>query len=627
MKLFTTSFFLFLNVWAIGQTNFDKDAVDISQINDSILITQRCYLYVDSVGTAAPATIPDAAWIPFSRYDYNDFIPLKWITKKIFLRFTLENNSDSTAKVFFLPGNYIRSFKVYKLEANNGAVELKNLSRGDGFQPFAMKANEHETYVTEFFFTRRIHNYLIPQLIKDTYLLKYQKFLYYRNDGQLPMGFLLSGILLMMIFFTAANYMHSRKKEFLYNCCYSLCMFVLIFFTTFVEKRGGVLASLFREYFDFILLGGGTIFYIAFTRQFLETKKNYPLLNKIFVYEEKFLLLLLAMFTYVVFMTDNFLLQEMLENSMKIIVLIVGIVYIVIALSQKNKLMNYLAVGNVLLIFFSIISLVLILFPAKNSSIFSSSMVYYEIGVVSELICFLLGLTYKNRIELIEKTKEQESLKLEAEKLSFQTKLAIINAQQAERNRISADMHDDLGAGVTAIRLYSELAKKKVGIGTIPEIDKISSSANDLLNNMNAIIWTMSSSNDTLDNMVAYIRSYALEYFENTGIGCYTKVDEDLPNIPVSGEIRRNIYLVVKETLNNILKHAKAKEVHISLKKVPGGLSLYIHDNGAGIDMNNLRRFGNGLINMKKRMEESNITFGIENKNGTLVTLHYKLEL
>ncbi len=254
-------------------------------------------------------------------------------------------------------------------------------------------------------------------------------------------------------------------------------------------------------------------------------------------------------------------------------------------------------------------------------------MLYYEVGIVSELICFLLGLTYKNRVELIEKTMEQEALKREAEKQNFESKLAVIRAQQEERNRISADMHDDLGAGVTAIRLYSELAKRKIENGNIPEIDKISSSANELLNNMNAIIWTMSSQNDTLDNMVAYIRSYALEYFEGTGVNCYTHVDEELPNIHVTGDIRRNIYLVVKEALNNILKHAKATEVFISLKRVPEGLSLYIQDNGTGIDLNNLRRFGNGLNNMRKRMEERFISFNIENNKGTLITLHYKLEL
>jgi signal transduction histidine kinase len=213
-------------------------------------------------------------------------------------------------------------------------------------------------------------------------------------------------------------------------------------------------------------------------------------------------------------------------------------------------------------------------------------------------------------------------MKLAAEKQIFESKLAVLNAQQEERNRISADMHDDLGAGVTAIRLFSELAKSRLGKETVPEIEKISSSANELLNNMNAIIWTMNSSNDSFGNMAAYIRSYAIEYFENTGIRCTVKISADLPEFVVNGEIRRHIFLVVKEALNNVLKHAKATEVSLVFKKETDRISLYIQDNGVGIDFDNIRSFGNGLKNMKQRMIKSGLEFSIENKNGTLVTLY-----
>jgi signal transduction histidine kinase len=182
-------------------------------------------------------------------------------------------------------------------------------------------------------------------------------------------------------------------------------------------------------------------------------------------------------------------------------------------------------------------------------------------------------------------------------------------------------MHDDLGAGVTAIRLFSELAKRRLGKESIPEIEKISSSANELLNNMNAIIWTMNSSNDSFGNTVAYIRSYAIEYFENTGINCVVEIAPDLPEFAVNGAIRRNVFLVVKEALNNVLKHSKATKVSLVLKKENNVISLLIQDNGTGIDFDNLRRFGNGLKNMKDRMNKSGIDFSIENKNGTLVTL------
>jgi len=307
---------------------------------------------------------------------------------------------------------------------------------------------------------------------------------------------------------------------------------------------------------------------------------------------------------------------------MKFVALGIGILFFIIAIKQKQRLIMYLAAGSAFAIVFSAISFGLLLLEIPQRGIFYSPLFYYEIGVVFALAFFLLGLTYKNRRELIERTQEQEALKLDVEKKDFENQIAIIKAQQEERNRISADMHDDLGAGMTTIRLYSELAKSRIKDQSIPEIEKISSSANELLNKMNAIIWSMSSSNDSLGNMIAYIRSYSLEYFEDTGVNCHITIPEDLPNIVVSGEIRRNVFLVVKEALNNVLKHSKASEVSIKLERVPDGLKLYIQDNGAGIDFEKLRQFGNGLKNMKKRMDDINIRFSIENKNGTLITLH-----
>ncbi|HMC99535.1 MAG TPA: ATP-binding protein, partial [Ferruginibacter sp.] len=335
---------------------------------------------------------------------------------------------------------------------------------------------------------------------------------------------------------------------------------------------------------------------------------------------------LLIVYTYLNFFTHGYIPQFLLENIMKFLILGLGVSFIVLAFKLRDRLFTYIAAGNAALVIFSAISLALIWIDNRVTNLFDSPVFYYNMGIVSELIFFLLGLTYKNRSEIIERIKEQEAMKMEAEKKEFESQIAIIKAQQEERNRISADMHDDLGAGMTTIRLYSELAKNKLHDNPMPEIDKISSSSNELLNKMNAIIWSMSSSNDSLGNLTAYIRSYALEYFEGTGVDCRITIPEDLPNIEVIGEIRRNVFLVVKEALNNILKHAKATKVTLSLVRVDDGLTFYIHDNGVGIDLDKLRMFGNGLKNMKKRMQDVHIDFSIENNNGTLITLHRKIE-
>src|SRR5690606_10940581 len=141
--------------------------------------------------------------------------------------------------------------------------------------------------------------------------------------------------------------------------------------------------------------------------------------------------------------------------------------------------------GNIVLIFFSIISLAKIVFNSRFSGflgIFNQSLFYYEVGVVLELICFLAGLSYKNRNELIKRTREREKLRLENERKEMEKQMAVYVAQPEERNRISADMHDELGSGMTAIRLLSELARKKLRAAPLPEVEKISDSANELLN-------------------------------------------------------------------------------------------------------------------------------------------------
>ena len=621
-KLINILFFILCCNFTRGQFNTDSLYTDVSLIKDAGTVANKCLVFIDTNNVANPDNILSQPWIKYSSLKQKHFIPAGWVNKTVYFKFTLENTNEIRDTIYFFPGNSFRSITCYKILPSDILQLIKDESKGDGFQPIALAAKEKTSFIIELNFTKRNFNTLYLVMIEKNQLESYQKIFYTLNYSEIIIGYVLCGLLLMMIFFNGANFSLGRKKEFLYNCLYAICMFLLIFFNTYAERRSGVFAGFFMGYFAFALLIIGTVFYIAFTRKFLDTKTNYPLLNKIFIYEEKGLAVLLIGFSIVYFFTNNFWLQTIIENTTKVLILILGIFYIAIGIKQKNKLFNYLVIGNAILIFFSIISFLLILFTVRRAGIFTSALLYYEVGIVCELIFFLLGLTYKNRKVLIEKIKEQEALKLEAEKQIFESKIAVLNAQQAERNRISTDMHDDLGAGVTAIRLFSELAKTRLGKDTVPEIEKISSSANELLDNMNAIIWTMNSSNDLFGNLVAYIRSYAIEYFENTGIKCNITIATDLPEFVVTGDVRRNVFLVVKEALNNILKHAKATEASLVLRREGSGISFFIHDNGTGIDFENLRRFGNGLKNMKQRMIIAGIDFSIENKNGTLITLH-----
>lgn len=551
-------------------------------------------------------------------------MPAKMVNYTYYFKLSVFNSGDKQLNPFLYPGIYYNKFEIYKL--NPTPVLVNNDHNKEGYKQFSLAAGEQCQFIIKLEPAKYESNSLTPIIIKEQFIESYMNFIISHKNMMVIFGYIISGVLLMMILFMLTNYAISRSTEFLYNAMYSLFMFLLIFFNTIVTRSATAFASFYLSYLDFLFLVSGTIFYIAFARRFLNTKDHYKKLDIFLKLSERFVLLLFCVYTYLNFFTKAYVYQLNLENMMKIIILSIGIIFIILALKKRNRLFNYLAAGNVILVLFSTISFLIILSGLRSYALFKSSLFYYYIGIVLELTLFLLGLNYKNKNELIKRIKEQEALKLEAEKAEYENQIAIIKAKQEVRNRISADMHDDLGAGMTTIRLYSEMAKRKLADNPIPEINKISSSANELLNKMNAIIWSMSSSNDSLYNMIAYIRSYAQEYFEDTGVDCKITIPEKLPNIEVIGEIRRNVFMVVKEALNNILKHANASKVTIDLVRVPDGLCLYIQDNGTGINLEKLRQFGNGLKNMKKRMTDLGIEFSIENKNGTLITLHRKIE-
>lgn len=541
-----------------------------------------------------------------------------------YMKIRLSNHSPARQSAYIYPGSYFKEIELYKL--SNLTLEPEDGGTFNGFQKITLLPGEQCSILLRLQPVKNDFNGLNPRLVSENFIGDFIAYsVSYKSDIQI-FGMVLSGVVLMMILFMLANFILGPKPEFFYNALYSLCMFLLIFFNSYLTRKTTLFANFYFSYLDFFLLVTGVIFYITFTRKFINTKENYPTTDRVLRYGEYFVLFLLGIYTYLNFFTGTYLPQFYLENIMKVLILAIGVFFIYFSAKQKDPLLNYLAAGNAMLVFFSAISLGILLLNVRNNSLFSNALFYYYAGIILELFLFLLGLTYKNRRELIRGIKEQEALKLEAEKKEFETQLAVIKAQQEERNRISADMHDDLGAGMTTIRLYSELAKSKLSENPIPEIDKISSSANELLNKMNAIIWSMSSSNDSLGNMIAYIRSYALEYFEDSGVNCHINIPDNLPNIEVIGEIRRNVFLVVKEALNNILKHSKATEVEITLVRDGDKLCLYIQDNGIGIDLDALRQFGNGLKNMKKRMADVDIEFSIENRNGTLVTLRRRVQ-
>jgi signal transduction histidine kinase len=212
--------------------------------------------------------------------------------------------------------------------------------------------------------------------------------------------------------------------------------------------------------------------------------------------------------------------------------------------------------------------------------------------------------------------------------LSFQqqeAELAKKAAIERERNRISSELHDDLGGGLSSINLISEMMKSKPDNEISKQLNKISDSSKELVQKMNEIVWALNINNDNLQSLLAYIRQYAVKTLDDVNIKCSVTTPENIPVVSIAGNERRNIFLMVKECINNIVKHSKATEVSIEVI-LAEKLCIKINDNGIGFSCNENGVHHFGLNNLKQRAKELNGSIEWLQNNGTHVQIQIPLK-
>ena len=201
-------------------------------------------------------------------------------------------------------------------------------------------------------------------------------------------------------------------------------------------------------------------------------------------------------------------------------------------------------------------------------------------------------------------------------------RLEQINRERAvenERSRIAQDIHDDLGANLTEITLLSELAQSEEAPPheVQSDIRKIAARARELTRSVDATVWAVNPRYDNFDSFVSYACTYAADYLTSAGIRLRMEVPVELPSHALPPEVRHNVFLILKEALNNTVKHAAATEVWLRIRVRPEGFSLAIEDNGKGFNLaaadekarsdagplNIDATQKDGLFNMRRRME------------------------
>jgi signal transduction histidine kinase/ligand-binding sensor domain-containing protein len=197
-------------------------------------------------------------------------------------------------------------------------------------------------------------------------------------------------------------------------------------------------------------------------------------------------------------------------------------------------------------------------------------------------------------------------------------------AVERERTRIAKDIHDDLGASLNLIAVLGDLAKQeKSG----ERIEKMSSTARQAVKSLDEIVWAVNPRNDTLSHLVDYICQYTNDYLRDADIRCLLDVPEQTPAREVPSNVRHNLFLAVKEALQNVVKHARASRVELRLHLEGDQLRMQIADNGCGFGDAPHDDRADGLNNMRQRLAEIGGECRIESAMGTGTTVNIALAL
>lgn len=203
----------------------------------------------------------------------------------------------------------------------------------------------------------------------------------------------------------------------------------------------------------------------------------------------------------------------------------------------------------------------------------------FAVLLIASAVIFL---TLRNRYKLTQKLKEVQL-----------------------RHKIASDLHDDVGATLSSIRMYSGIVSgqlKDIHPQSTSLLDKISSNSKEMIENMSDIVWMIKPGNDAFENIENRMLNFANELCVPAGIAFECHVDDEVKELKISMEQRRDLYLIFKEAINNAVKYSCCKSVRVNISFKDKQVQMNISDDGNGFNPSETV-YGNGLANIKKRAE------------------------
>lgn len=283
---------------------------------------------------------------------------------------------------------------------------------------------------------------------------------------------------------------------------------------------------------------------------------------------------------------------------------------------------------------------------------FNNSSIPLESSDATPRSAWLIGSVYPVKkadgelLEVIAVLEDVTARKTAEEGLARARLERLIELEQV-RARIATDLHDDIGASLTQIAILSEVARQKTissrsnGDSAPGPLDMIYSVSNDLVSTMSDIVWSINPQKDQLHDLTLRMRRFAADVLTARNIDLEFEAPDDLEDFPLNSNLRREVFLIFKESINNVVKHSGATEVDVRFWVDSDEIFLTVRDNGKGFTgkqsgsngvsdigsqtQNPQSYGGNGLGNMKRRAAEMGGEFEIASEPGSGCTVRLRL--
>lgn len=243
--------------------------------------------------------------------------------------------------------------------------------------------------------------------------------------------------------------------------------------------------------------------------------------------------------------------------------------------------------------------------------------------IIFIVIVSFLGLVLLSTLIWFYFYKKKKALEKEIERKAIALEVA-----EAERRRISADLHDDLGVGISTINLLGNRIKTQEDLALIKaDAQNIIENTKKVNEKLTEVIWELNAEHNNLEHLLLFIQKQGQLVFKETAIDFSMLIPLDLPNIFLSSYERKQLYFVVKEAFHNILKHANATQVQGNVN-INDTISIEVSDNGKGFDVTEKlnQATSEGLTNMKNRLASLNGKLSIlSTQQGTQIRIEIPL--